>query len=150
MFDKMGFVYKLISLALIIVVLTLTVQACGEKKEDVSSIPSATVLETPTPTTTTFTPTAEPTTVPTPELTNTPEITPIASSTTLAVPTISVQDVKLKQDSDQNFVLVDVREKQLFDSSHIDSAISIPLEELSVRYIEISQGADIIVYSGCT
>ena len=103
------------------VVLALAAQACGGKEKEVSITPSSTTVETLA--------TATPTPV-------------------LAL-TISVEDVKLKLDGGQNFTLVDVRDKQTFDESHIDTAISIPVDELPGRYEEVPQGLEIIIYAEC-
>ena len=149
---KTGFAYKLILLSLVVVVLALIAQACGGKEKEVSITPSSTLVETPVPTiinTQTPMTTLEPTSVPTPELTSTPTISPTATTTSVPVSAISVEDVKLKLDGGQNFTLVDVRDKQAFDESHIDKAISIPLNELAERYTEIPQGLEIIVYTEC-
>jgi len=130
-----------------VVVLALTAQACGGKEKEVPISPSSTLVETPVPTiinTQTPMTTLEPTSVPTSELTTTTTPTPVP------VPTVSVEDVKLKLDGGQNFMLVDVRDKQAFDESHIDTAISIPLSELLDRYTEITQGLEIIVYTECS
>jgi hypothetical protein len=161
---KMGFVYKLISLALIAVLPVLMAQACGRKEKEVTTTPSptptATLVPTTTPTPTpmptleptpisTPVPTLEPTPTPTPALTPTPTASPIAIPTPAEVPTVSVEEVKSKLDSGQNIVLVDVRDQATFDASHVDTAISIPLGELSYRYAEIPQGSEVIVYAEC-
>ena len=149
---KTGFAYKLISLALVVVVLALAAQACGGKEKEVSITPSSTLVETPVPTiinTQTPVTTLEPTSIPTPELTSTPTISPATIPTPVTALTISVEDVKLKLDSGQNFILVDVREQSDFDTSHINTAISIPVDELPDRYEEIPQGLEIIIYAEC-
>jgi len=149
---KTGFAYKLISLALVVVVLALAAQACGGKEKEVSITPSSTLVETPVPTiinTQTPMTTLEPTSVPTPELTSTPTISPTATPTPVPVPTISVEDVKLKLDGGQDFSLVDVRDEQAFNESHIDTAISIPFNELALHTREIPQDLEVIVYSEC-
>jgi len=149
---KTGFAYKLISLALVVVVLVLTAQACGGKEKEVSITPSPTPTATLVPTTIPTPapmPTLEPTTIPTPALTPTPTASPIAIPTPAEVPTVSVEEVKSKLDSGQNIVLVDVRDQATFDASHVDTAISIPLGELSYRYAEIPQGSEVIVYAEC-
>jgi hypothetical protein len=146
-------IYKLILSALVVVVLALTAQACGGKEKEVSITQSPTPVETPMPTIiNTQTPviTLEPTTVPTQEQTYTPNVSQTATLTPVPVPTVSVEDVKLKLDSGQDFTLVDVRDASAFDESHIDTAISIPLSELFDRYNEITQDFETIVYTECS
>jgi hypothetical protein len=132
--------------------MALAAQACGGKANEVSITPSSTPGETLVPTiSNTQTPeiTLEPTTVPTPEPTSTLDVSPPATPTPLVVPTLSVEAVKLKFDSGQDFTLVDVRDKASFDKSRLDTAISIPFDELPLRVSEIPQRSEIIVYAGC-
>jgi hypothetical protein len=147
---KVGLVHKLVSLALVLVLLALISQACGGKQKEVIITPSPTPTEVFEPTTIpplTPRPTLEPT--PTPTTTPTPAASPNATPTPAEVPTVSVEEVKSKLDSGQNIVLVDVRDQATFDTSHIGTAISIPLEELPSRCMEIPQGLEVIIYAEC-
>jgi hypothetical protein len=135
-----------------VIILSLTAQACGGKEKEVPITPSYTPVETLVPTIViTQTPaiTLESTNIPTLEPTSTPDVSPTATLTPVPLPTLSVEDVKLKLDSAQHITLVDIRDKAAFDESHIDKAISIPLGELSNRYSEITQGIEIIIYTSC-
>jgi hypothetical protein len=62
---------------------------------------------------------------------------------------ISVDELKQELESGNTMVIVDVRPRALFDISHIDGAISIPLDEMPARYQEIPQEREIIVYAAC-
>jgi rhodanese-related sulfurtransferase len=51
--------------------------------------------------------------------------------------------LKTQKDS---FIILDVRIKEEFDSGHLDSAVLIPVDDLEVRYGEITKNRPIIVY----
>jgi len=155
----------LLILVLLLIVLPAITLSCGSKQV---STPLATRMPTPTlesTNTLTLSPTLEPTPtpiptiapmptpMPTPTPTSTPTPTPTASPTATPSPTevstVSVEEVNSKLDTGRSFMLVDVRDKADFDTSHIGVAISIPLEELSNRYKEIPQGAEVIIYAAC-
>lgn len=107
----------------------------------------------PTPTlVATFTPTGVPVVTTPPAVISTTSVTPSSTPipTASPVPKLTVQEVKLKIDSGSVFVLVDVRSKADYDKSHIVGAVSIPIQELPTRYIEIPTESEIIVYSACT
>jgi flagellar basal body-associated protein FliL len=76
--------------------------------------------------------------------------TPAPTQTTSPIPNLTVEEVKQKMDSGSIFVLMDVRSKADYDKSHIVGAVSIPIEDLSRRYTEISQESEIIIYGACT
>lgn len=83
-----------------------------------------------------------------------PTPAPAQSSTTAtptpeSVPMVSVEEVKHKLESGYSFILVDVRSKAAFAVTHISGAVSIPLEELPGRYMEIPQDSEVVVYSQC-
>jgi len=137
---------KLISLALVVALLVLIAQACGGKEKEEITTPSPTPTATLMPPTTP-TPASIPTSEPTP--TPTPTASPTAMPTPTEVPTVSVEEAKNKLDSGQSFVLLDVRDKAAFDTSHIDGAVSIPLAELPDRFTEILPNSEVIIYANC-
>jgi hypothetical protein len=67
-----------------------------------------------------------------------------------SVPKISIEDVHRKLNGTVDFILVDVRSKADFDKGHLAGALSVPIDMLAERYVEISPQAEIIVYSACT
>lgn len=65
------------------------------------------------------------------------------------VAAVTVDELRLKLARGDSLVLLDVRPQTLFDMGHIEAAISMPLEQLADRYLEIPQGIDVIVYPEC-
>jgi len=65
------------------------------------------------------------------------------------VPKVSVAVAKCILDTDDNVVLVDIRSKPQFERSHIDGAVSIPMDGLANRYSEIDREAQVLVYASC-
>jgi hypothetical protein len=63
------------------------------------------------------------------------------------VPRISLQETQRKLESGEA-ILVDVRSKELYDSSHAQGALSIPETEIDSRLAEIPRDVDVILY--CT
>jgi len=61
---------------------------------------------------------------------------------------ITVDELKARIDdeSDDNFIIVDIRDDASFDEAHIPSAINIPLNELGYRVFSLNKTRDIIVY----
>lgn len=59
---------------------------------------------------------------------------------------INSMQLKEKQDSGENFILIDCREQDEWDAGHIDGAKLIPLSEFEQRYAEVgATDATIIV-----
>lgn len=77
----------------------------------------------------------------------TPPALPTAQSYA-SVPRITPEEVKKKLDNGADVVIVDVRDKEAFDESHIKEAVSIPLSEIVARYREIPDDKEIIICSG--
>lgn len=73
---------------------------------------------------------------------------PESSAPTAApdIPRLSVQEVKLKLDRGDDFVLAGVDPQEHFDAAHIPGARSIPLDDLPARYNELPSTRDIILY----
>lgn len=63
------------------------------------------------------------------------------------VPRISLEETRRKLDSGQA-ILVDVRSKESYDSSHAQGALSIPETEVDSRLSEIPRDVEVILY--CT
>jgi flagellar basal body-associated protein FliL len=63
------------------------------------------------------------------------------------VPRISLDEARRKLDSGEA-ILVDVRTKESYDSSHAQGALSIPEAEIDSRLSEIPHDGDVILY--CT
>ena len=61
---------------------------------------------------------------------------------------ITVDELKARIDdkSDDNFIIVDIRDDVSFDEAHIPGAINIPLNELGYRVFSLDKTKDIIVY----
>ena len=64
-----------------------------------------------------------------------------------AVPRISPIDAKARLDSGQA-VVVDVRDTESYQASHVDGAVSIPLSEVEAGRHELPKNAEILTY--CT
>lgn len=78
-----------------------------------------------------------------------PESGKTTEQETTAVSFISVAELKDKLESGSPIILVDIRNSDAYSASHIDRAVSIPLDEIPDRYQEIPQDREVIVYSGC-
>jgi len=61
---------------------------------------------------------------------------------------ITVDELKARIDdeSDDNFIIVDIRDDASYDEAHIPGAINIPLNELGYRVFSLDKTKDIIVY----
>jgi rhodanese-related sulfurtransferase len=61
---------------------------------------------------------------------------------------ITVDELKVRIDdkSNDNFIIVDIRDDASFDAGHIPGAINIPLNELGYRLFSLDKTKDIIVY----
>lgn len=77
----------------------------------------------------------------------TPPALPTAQSYA-SVPRITPEEVKKKLDNGADVVIVDVRDKEAFDESHIKQAVSIPLSEMEARYEELPTDRETIIYGG--
>jgi len=53
---------------------------------------------------------------------------------------------RIDDESDDNFIIVDIRDDASFDEGHIPGAINIPLDELGYRVFSLDKTRDIIVY----
>jgi len=53
---------------------------------------------------------------------------------------------RITDPSDTGYVILDVREKSLYDAGHIPGATNIPLKELGYRLFVLDKTKDIIVY----
>jgi len=53
---------------------------------------------------------------------------------------------RIDDESDDNFIIVDIRDDASFDEGHIPGAINIPLNELGYRLFSLDKTRDIIVY----
>jgi rhodanese-related sulfurtransferase len=53
---------------------------------------------------------------------------------------------RIKDKSDENYVIVDIRDGASYDQAHIPGAINIPLNELGYRLFSLDKTKDIIVY----
>ncbi|MFC1919765.1 rhodanese-like domain-containing protein [Chloroflexota bacterium] len=113
-----------------------------------SPLPSASPTPQPSPS-----PTAGPTPTPSPSLTVSPSPSPTPSPTATQPPEppqpLSVREVKQMLDDGQPIVLVDVRYRSEYDKSHIEGAISLPLDELKERWEEVPRNGHIVVYAAC-
>ena len=65
------------------------------------------------------------------------------------VPKVSIEEAKSILDTGDNVVMVDIRSKVQFERSHIDGAVSIPIDGLADRYNEIDPEAQVLVYASC-
>jgi len=61
---------------------------------------------------------------------------------------ITVDELKDRIDdkSDNNYIIVDIRDDASYDAGHIPGAINIPLNELGYRVFSLDKTKDIIVY----
>jgi len=53
---------------------------------------------------------------------------------------------RIRDKSDNGYIILDIRGKNQYTNGHIQGAINIPLQELGYRYIELDKTKDIIVY----
>jgi len=53
---------------------------------------------------------------------------------------------RIDDKSDNNFMIVDIRDDASFDEAHIPGAVNIPLNELGYRWFSLDKSKDIIVY----
>jgi len=53
---------------------------------------------------------------------------------------------RINDKSDNNFIIVDIRDDASFDEAHIPGAVNIPLNELGYRWFSLDKSKDIIVY----
>ena len=53
---------------------------------------------------------------------------------------------RIGDESDDSFIIVDIRDDVSFDEGHIPGAINIPLDELGYRVFSLDKTKDIIVY----
>ena len=59
---------------------------------------------------------------------------------------INVEQAKSLIESQPSLIILDVRTKGVYDSSHIERAILIPVDELGNRLDELSKNDEILVY----
>jgi len=64
----------------------------------------------------------------------------------LSVPSIAVEELKQKLDSDEPVTLLDVREPNEWPISDLPESVKIPLGQLQQRYSELPQDAELVVY----
>jgi sulfur-carrier protein adenylyltransferase/sulfurtransferase len=64
----------------------------------------------------------------------------------LAVPSITVEELKEKQDRGDPVTLLDVREPHEWPISDLPGSVKIPLGTLSQRFPELSRDEEIVVY----
>jgi sulfur-carrier protein adenylyltransferase/sulfurtransferase len=64
----------------------------------------------------------------------------------LAVPSITVEELKQKLDLGEGVTLLDVREPHEWPISDLPESVKIPLGQLPQRYSELAQDADLVVY----
>ncbi|MFC1676661.1 rhodanese-like domain-containing protein [Planctomycetota bacterium] len=53
---------------------------------------------------------------------------------------------RIDDESDDNFIIIDIRDDASYDEAHIPGAINIPLNELGYRVFSLDKTKDIIVY----
>lgn len=72
----------------------------------------------------------------------------IAYEKLVSVPLTEISSYQLlqKMNNNNDFVIVDVRNKDAYDLGHIRGAISMPMSELASRYTELPEDNDIIIY----
>ena len=59
---------------------------------------------------------------------------------------ITAWEVKARMDAGEDLILVDVRSEDEYRNGHIDGAVSIPLNEIGYRYLELDPAKPIVVY----
>lgn len=62
-------------------------------------------------------------------------------------PTISVEDLKAKVDSNDDFIIIDIQTVENYLKKHIPNSLSMPQEDLARRYKELPKDKEIIVTS---
>ena len=62
------------------------------------------------------------------------------------IPSITVEELKARRDRGENMTLLDVREPNEWSISDLPGSIKIPLGALPLRFGELPQKADIVVY----
>jgi hypothetical protein len=64
------------------------------------------------------------------------------------VPRMTIQELKARMDRGEKIIILDVRSGADYASSKIkiSGAVRIPLDQLNVRYKELSEGNEIIIY----
>lgn len=62
------------------------------------------------------------------------------------IPEISVEDLKIKLDQKEAFILLDVREPAENEAGRIDGSTLIPLGELQTRYSELDRSKKLVVH----
>ena len=60
--------------------------------------------------------------------------------------TVDLLKARIDDKSDNNFIIVDIRDDASYDAGHIPGAINIPLNELGYRVFSLDKTKDIIVY----
>ena len=60
--------------------------------------------------------------------------------------TVDQLKARIDDESDDNFIIVDIRDDASYDESHIPGAINIPLNELGYGMFGLDKTKDIIVY----
>ena len=64
----------------------------------------------------------------------------------IAVPSITVEELKQKLDLGEDVTLLDVREPHEWPISDLPDSVKIPLGQLQQRVSELAQDADLVVY----
>jgi 3-mercaptopyruvate sulfurtransferase SseA len=62
------------------------------------------------------------------------------------VPRLTVEEVKALQDAGEKVVIVDTRAPRSYRIRHIPGAVSIPVQEMEERYLELPRDATIAFY----
>ena len=86
-------------------------------------------------------------TEPTPESGEKPEDE--TTSATVPASDISVSELKDKLENGHQLLIVDIRSEDRYSGSHIEGAVSIPLNDIPDCYHEIPRDIEVVVYSGC-
>ncbi|MFA6296796.1 MAG: rhodanese-like domain-containing protein [Patescibacteria group bacterium] len=71
---------------------------------------------------------------------------PIISGFDAIYKSINLDQLKQKIDNNEDIVILDIREKDSFDKSHIKNAINMPFEEVANRIKELPRNKELIVY----
>ncbi len=67
-------------------------------------------------------------------------------STTISFGDVTVEEAKSLVESNVSLIIVDVRTREEYDSSHIEGAILIPVSELEGRINELSKEEELLIY----
>lgn len=62
------------------------------------------------------------------------------------VPVISPEEVKQKLDANEDIVILDTRSREDYKAKHIKGSLSMPQDEIYVRYSDLPQDKEIIVF----